>query len=97
MVFTIPSDLRDIVLYWWKIIDRPNIYLDDLYNFLAFGLFLASMDKAKSIVQEAIKLKFLIENKETESVKLSKSLETEFNAWQNSAKEKISPGVRSFQ
>ncbi len=82
MAFTIPSELKDIVLHWWKIIDRPQIHLDELCNFIAFDLYLAPLEKTKIIVQQAIRLHYLKENTDLESVSLSKELQTEFDAWQ---------------
>ncbi|UYP46212.1 hypothetical protein NEF87_002497 [Candidatus Lokiarchaeum ossiferum] len=82
MAFTIPSDLKNIVLHWWKIIDQPEINVDELYNFIAFDLFLAPLEKTKKIVQQAIHLEYLSENKESESISLSDELQQEFLTWQ---------------
>lgn len=82
MAFAIPSDLKNIVLHWWKIIDQPEINIDELYNFIAFDLFLAPLEKTKKIVQQAIHLEYLSEDKERESVSLSGELQQEFTTWQ---------------
>ena len=82
MAFAIPSDLKDIVLHWWKIIDQPKINIDELYNFIAFELFLAPLEKTKKIVQQAIRMEHLVENKELETVSLSHMLQNEFDTWQ---------------
>ncbi len=88
MTFAIPSDLRQMVLYWWKIIDQPSINIDDLYNFIAFDLYLDTFENAKIYVQKAINSNFLIENEQKETIQLSNELESEFNMWQEEGRNK---------
>ena len=89
MSFAVPADLREIVLYWWKIIDRPSILLDELYNFIAFDLFLAPLDKTRAIVDKAIQDGYLIADPIQETVTLSESLNSDFQAWQKMGIEKV--------
>ena len=89
MSFAVPADLREIVLYWWKIIDRPTVSLDELYNFIAFDLFLAPLDKTRLIVDKAIHEGYLISDSIQETVYLSKELEADFKKWQAGGVEKV--------
>lgn len=88
MAFSIPSDLRGIVLYWWKIIDRPQVVKDHLYNFIAFELYLTTLNKAKKMVEQAIKMGFLQEDDSMEYVSLTKDLQQELESWQIAGREK---------
>lgn len=89
MNFSIPSDKRRRILYIWKIIDRPTINIDELYNFLTFELFLAPLDEVKKIIREALDLKFLVEDFKSEEVSLGESLQDEFEKWQAGGRQKI--------
>jgi hypothetical protein len=105
MNFSVPSDKRQRILYIWKIIDSPSINIEELYNFLTFELFLVpskqggnptskpiggeSLDEVKKMIQEALDLKFLVEDPKTEEVSLSVSLKVEFEKWQDKGEEKI--------
>ena len=89
MNFSVPSDKRQRILYIWKIIDSPTINIDDLYNFLTFELFLAPLEEVKKIIQEALDLKFLVEDSKLEEVSLSDSFKVEFEKWQDKGEEKI--------
>lgn len=89
MSFAVPADLREIVLYWWKIIDRPTILLDELYNFIAFDLFLAPLDKTRLIVDKAIQEGYLISDPIQETVRLADDLENDFKKWQEGGIEKV--------
>ncbi len=89
MNFSVPAEKRQRILYFWKIIDRPSINIDELYNFLTFELFLAPLQEVKKIIGEALDLKFLIEDSKSEEVSLSQSLKVEFENWQNKGEEKI--------
>ena len=89
MNFSVPSDKRQRILYIWKIIDCPSINIDELYNFLTFELFLAPLEEVKKIIEEALDLKFLIEDSKSEEVSLSDSLKVDFEKWQDKGEEKI--------
>ena len=89
MKFSPPTDLRGIMLYLWKIIDNPRILKDTLNNFIAFDLSLTTLNKAKKMVEQAIKQGYLLEDSTLEYVKLNDNLEKEFIQWQNSGKLKV--------
>ena len=89
MKFSPPTDLRGIMLYLWKIIDNPRILKDTLNNFIAFDLSLTTLDKAKKMVEQAIKQGYLLEDSTLEYVNLNEDLEKEFNEWQNNGKIKV--------
>ena len=89
MNFSVPSDKRQRILYIWKIIDSPSINIDELYNFLTFELFLASLEEVKKIVREALDLEYLVEDSKSEEVSLSNSLKVEFEKWQDKGENKI--------
>jgi hypothetical protein len=87
--FSVPSDLKDIVIYWWKILDRPIINIDALHNFIAFDLYLFSLEKTKLIVQQAIKLKYLKYNADKEEIQLGSEMLDLFEIWQAKGSEKL--------
>ncbi|MCF2139130.1 MAG: hypothetical protein K9W44_03660 [Candidatus Lokiarchaeota archaeon] len=81
MVMKPPSELNQLLLYWWKIIDRDEINKDDLQNFIAFELFTFSLEKTKATIQEAIDRKLLIYDPITDLVRLNSTLQTKYNEW----------------
>ena len=89
MKFSPPTDLRGIMLYLWKIIDNPRILKDTLNNFIAFDLSLTTLNKAKKMVEQAVKQGYLLEDSTLEYVKLNDDLEKEFLEWQNNGKLKV--------
>ncbi len=82
MAFTPPSNLKDLVLYWWKIIDRPKIQRDHLVNYISFDLSMFKLNETKKILNEGIKRGYLMENKKKEEIQLAKALKKEFSEWQ---------------
>ncbi|MHA1775204.1 MAG: hypothetical protein DRO88_04645 [Promethearchaeia archaeon] len=83
MVLKTPNTLDQLILYWWKIIDRPQISRDELQNFIAFELFTLSLEETKHKIQQAIDQKLLQYDPLTEILQLRPSLQTEFEAWKN--------------
>ncbi len=83
-----PADLRNLVLHWWKIIDQPHILKDQLSNFIAFDLYLTSLEKAKIMIHQAIAQNFLVEDTSLEYVALSPELRQDFLQWQEAGKKK---------
>lgn len=89
MNFIVPTDLRQKILYIWKIIDRPTINLDELYNFITYELYLTSLSKSKENVQKSINSKYLVEDSKKEEVRLGDDLQGEFDKWQNGGEKKV--------
>ena len=84
-----PTELSEMVLYWWKILASPSINLDKLHHFIAFELFLYSLPKTKKIVQQAIRLGHLVEDEDLEEVSLSSTLKQKYQDWQDQGTEKF--------
>ena len=84
-----PTELSEMVLYWWKILASPSINLDKLNHFIAFELFLYPLPKTKKIVKQAIRLGYLVENEDLEEVSLSSALKQKYQEWQDQGTEKI--------
>ena len=89
MNFAVPADLEGQVLYWWKIVDKPTILLDELHNFIAFDLFLASLEKTKATVRNAIAKGLLVEEGDSELIRLAPPLAEKFAKWQENGHEKV--------
>lgn len=88
MVFKTPNTLDQQILYWWKILDQPQITQDELQNFIAFELFTFSLEETKKKIQQAIDQKLLTYDPVTEILELSPSLKKEFEKWQEGGKVK---------
>ncbi|MHA1746157.1 MAG: hypothetical protein ACTSWW_09160 [Promethearchaeota archaeon] len=84
-----PTELSEMVLYWWKILASPSINLDKLHHFIAFELFLYPLPKTKKIVRQAIRLGYLIEDEDVEEVSLSHDLRQKYQDWQGRGTEKF--------
>lgn len=84
-----PTELSEMVLYWWKILASPSINLDKLHHFIAFELFLYPLPKTKKIVKQAIRLGYLIEDEDVEEVSLSHDLRQKYQEWQDHGTEKF--------
>ena len=63
----------ELLLYLWKIIDLPNIQLNDLLYRISYDLFLLPPNKAEIFVKACLKNNFLIED-DNGSISLSNSL-----------------------
>jgi len=70
MNFKIPrKNPSEMLLYIWKIIDLPNISMNDLLYTISFELFLLTPNKAQEFVQTSIKNNLLeIDGKNTLSL-----------------------------
>jgi hypothetical protein len=84
MVFALPANLRDLVLYIWKIIDSHAINIDVLTNIMAFELNIATPDKCREITTQMIQQGFLLENEDLEEISLAPDLQQLINTWQAS-------------
>jgi uncharacterized Zn finger protein len=83
MNFAIPRDKpAELILYLWKIIDLPEISMDDLLFKISFDLFLLSPQKARDFIQLCLKNNFLVQ-KNKETVSLSPELSKKLENWQN--------------
>ncbi|MFW9949371.1 MAG: hypothetical protein ACFFKA_04530 [Candidatus Thorarchaeota archaeon] len=82
MNFAVPREsLTEMVLYIWKIINYPQISLDDLIFKISFELFLFNPNEAKFFIEKAIKGRFLSKASDN-IIKLTNSLETRLIEWQ---------------
>ncbi len=79
---SMPKDLQNQVLHWWKILDSPTIQKDSLVYFLAFDLFIGSIEFVKKTIDEAIHQGFLLENPVKEELQLNNELNSKFLQWQ---------------
>ena len=84
-----PTELSEMVLYWWKILASPSINLDKLYYFITLELFLYPLPKTKKIVKQAIRLGYLVEDEDIEEVSLSQDLQQKYQDWQDHGTEKF--------
>jgi hypothetical protein len=88
MSFTPPKTLQDLLIYVWKIIDLPRINKDHLINAIALDFYLASPSNARELVIKAINAGLLLEDQDTEEIRLSTELEKTVSEWQNEGKNK---------
>ncbi len=89
MSFTPPKSLKELMLYCWRIIDRPLVQKEFLINYLSFDLSLFPLNKTKRIIQEAIKRGYLHENNKTEQIRLTPPMKEQFEQWQTHGFEKM--------
>jgi hypothetical protein len=78
----------ELLLYLWKIIDLPEISLEDLVYKISFELFLFPPEKAKKFIEKAITSKLL--NFDEENITLSSRLNTTLQKWQEKRRKEIS-------
>jgi hypothetical protein len=79
----------EILLYIWKIIDLPNISLNDLLYKISFELFLLSPENAKEFIVKSIENKLIVKDNEY-TLSLSQELNKRLKSWQKKQKEEIS-------
>jgi hypothetical protein len=79
---SMPKDLQNQVLHWWKILDNPTILKDDLVYFLAFDLFIGSIEYVKKTIEDAVHQGFLCEDPVREEIQLNTELSSKFLQWQ---------------
>lgn len=81
MKFIVPREnLSEMVMYLWKIIDLPQISLNELIFKLSFELFLFPPNEAQKFIENAIKAKYLIKTQDN-SINLSNALVKQLNEW----------------
>ncbi|MFX0009580.1 MAG: hypothetical protein ACFE9R_04645 [Candidatus Hermodarchaeota archaeon] len=81
MKFIVPREnLSEMVMYLWKIIDLPQISLNELIFKLSFELFLFPPNEAQKFIENAIKAKYLIKTQDN-SINLSNTLVKQLNKW----------------
>ncbi|TFG29825.1 MAG: hypothetical protein EU532_02410 [Promethearchaeota archaeon] len=89
MNFTIPrKNPSEMLLYIWKIIDLPNISMNELLYTISFELFFLTPNKAQEFIQSSIKNK-LLEIDEKHTLSLSEPLKKTLKKWQANRKEAI--------
>ncbi|MHA1610641.1 MAG: hypothetical protein ACTSVZ_04360 [Promethearchaeota archaeon] len=97
MVMKAPAKLDALLLYWWKIIDRPEISKEELQNFIAFDLYTFSLDGTKKKLQQGIDEGFLIYDPITEILKLNPILQGEFDQWQTGGLKKTKKMIKTLK
>ncbi len=97
MVMKAPSKLDALLLYWWKIIDRPEISKEELQNFIAFDLYTFSLDMTKKKLQQGIDEEYLIYDPITEILKLNPALQSDFDQWQAGGRKKTKKMLNFLQ
>ncbi len=88
MSFTPPSNLKDLIFHWWKIIDSPEINKDYLTNFISFDLSMFPLVKTNKIIAGGVERGYLMEDTKNEILSLSPAMEEEFQQWQDQGQEK---------
>ncbi|TFH28963.1 MAG: hypothetical protein E4G98_04590 [Promethearchaeota archaeon] len=97
MVMKAPNELDALLLYWWKIVDRPTISKEELQNFIAFDLYTFSLDETKKMLQQGIDEGYLFYDPTTEILTLHPTLQTEFDQWQAGGREKVKKMIALLQ
>lgn len=86
MNFAIPrTNISEMLLYIWKIIDLPFILHNDLLFRISFDLFLDPPEKAKMFISRCIEDKLLIKD-DNQNLKLSEDLNNQLKNWQKKRK-----------
>ncbi len=89
MDFSIPrSNYSEMVLYIWKIIEIPNISINDLIYRISFDLFLFSPKDGKEFIKKAINNGFL-ETDNDNKLSLSNDLTHKLKNWHNKRRNTI--------
>jgi len=95
MNFSLPlKNNEELILYIWKIIDLPNISINDLLYKISFELFLQSPEEALEFIQRSIK-RNLLKKDEKDYLRLSQNLEKKLKNWQLERKNIISSKFNS--
>lgn len=90
MDFKIPrNSLSELIIYLWKIIDIPEISINDLLFKISFELFLFPPEQASKFIKNSIKSQLLKKNA-NEYISLSKNINKQFLIWQKSRRDDIS-------
>ena len=85
----------ELLLYLWKIIDLPEISINDLIYSISFDLFLFSPNKAKKFVDKAISSKLL--TKKGNMLTLSNRLKKTLLDWQEIRKKEIQARINKLE
>jgi len=85
-----------ILLYLWKIIDLPNLSLNNLLFKISYDLFLFPPEKAIEFINLCLKNKLLIETDKND-LTLSNSLQRELEDWQQGRRNKIKKNINSLK
>ena len=95
MNFSTPrKNTEELILFIWKIIDLPNISINELLYKISFELFLQSPEEALEFIQRSIKIN-LLKKDENDYLKLSQNLDKKFKNWQLERKNIISSKINS--
>jgi len=73
---------KNLLLFFWQIIDLTRINIDLLKNTMAFEFKIGSPEKCAAFIRQAITEKILIEHPDEEEVELCLELKQEFERWQ---------------
>lgn len=88
MKISVPrKNLKEMILYIWKIINYSQISKKELLYRLSFDLSLFSPDEARNFIKDSVDNKFLIENDDL--LKLSSELEIKLKSWEKKRKDEI--------
>lgn len=85
-----------LLLYLWKIIDLPNISLNNLLFKISYDLFLLPPDKATEFINSCLESKLLVVTEKSD-LTLSNSLNTGLEDWQKSRKNEIKQNINSVK
>lgn len=89
MIFKIPyNDDSELLLYIWKVIDLPNISMNELLYKISFELFLLSPEEALEFLQRSIKSNSL-EKDDNSNLQLPQNSYKKLKTWQLKRKEII--------
>lgn len=95
MNFSTPQkNTEELLLFIWKIIDLPNISMNDLLYKISFELFLQSPEEALEFIQRSIKSN-LLKKDENDYLKLTQNLDKKLKNWQLERKNIISSKFNS--
>lgn len=82
------EDNTELLLYLWKIIDLPNITLNNLLYKISYELVLIPPDKASAFVKDCLKSNLLTKD-DNGKLSLSTSLNEKLKTWQKKRKNEI--------
>lgn len=82
------KDIKELVLYIWKIIGLPKISQEDLLFKLSFDLSIFSPKEAANFITKSLDHKFIIEDRH-KYLRLSPDLEKQLNFWQKKRRDEI--------
>ncbi|TFG23505.1 MAG: hypothetical protein EU529_07290 [Promethearchaeota archaeon] len=89
MIFKIPyNNDSELLLYIWKVIDLPNISMNELVYKISFELFLLSPEEALEFLQRSIKSNSL-EKDDNSNLQLPQNSYKKLKTWQLKRKEII--------